>query len=188
MTKSLWMIAALASFATVQAAETTYAVDPNHTHATFKFQHLGLSTFTGKFAGATGTVELDTAAKTGVADVTFDARSISTGVAKLDEHLQSADFFDVQKFPTLNFKSKKFEFKGNKLVAVTGDLTVKGTPKPVTFTVDSFACKEHPMAKKPACGANAHATVKRSDFGMIQFIPAVSDEIPLDIEIEAIKK
>jgi polyisoprenoid-binding protein YceI len=187
MIRSLWLVAALAPMALAQAAET-YAVDPSHTHATFKFEHMGLSTFTGKFAGATGTLTLDQSAKTGVADITFDAKSIATGVPKLDEHLQGADFFDVQKFPTITFKSKKFEYKGNKLAAVSGDLTVKGIPKPVTFTVDSTACKEHPMAKKPACGANAHATVKRSDYGMIQFIPAVGDDIPLDIEIEAIKQ
>ena len=187
MARLFWFVVALAPFALVQAAET-YNVDPNHTHAIFKFQHLGLSTFSGKFAGATGIVTLDQATKTGAADITFDAKSISTGVPKLDQHLQTADFFDTEKFPTINFKSKKFEFKGNKVTSVQGDLTIKGVAKPVTLTVDSMNCKQHPMAKKPACGANAHTTVKRSDYGMIQFIPDVGDEIPLEIEVEAIRK
>lgn len=187
MNKLVPFLLMLSPFAAAHAADV-YTVDPNHTFASFQFKHLGFSTFTGKVGGASGTVTLDTAAKTGSADITLDANAIYTGVQKFDDHLKSPDFFDAKQFPKITFKSQKFTFSGDKLTSITGDLTLHGVTKPVTLTVDSFACKDHPMAKVPACGADARATVKRSDFGMSMYVPAVSDEIPLLIEIEAMRK
>jgi polyisoprenoid-binding protein YceI len=170
------------------SAADTYSVEPGHTSATFAFKHLGFSTFHGKFAQASGTVTIDQAGKKGEADISFDAKGITTGVPKLDEHLASKDFFDVEKYPKITFKSKDFTFTGNTLSEVKGDLTIHGVTKPVTLKVTSFACKDHPMMKVPACGADASTTIKRSEFGVGAFVPAVSDEIPLTIEIEALKK
>ena len=187
MTKFLPVLAMLAPLAAAHAADV-YNIDPNHTSATFQFKHLGFSTFTAKFAKTSGTVSLDPAAKTGSADITIDATSVTTGVPKFDEHLQSKDFFEVATYPTITFKSQKFQFNGDQLASVSGDLTIHGVTKPVTLTVTSFACKEHPMAKMPACGADAKTTIKRSEFGVGNFVPMVGDEIPLQIEIEAIKK
>jgi polyisoprenoid-binding protein YceI len=187
MNKLVPILLMITPLAASQAADV-YSVDPNHTFASFQFKHLGFSTFTAKVGGASGTVSLDTAAKTGSADITLDANAIYTGVQKFDDHLKSPDFFDVKKFPKITFKSQKFTFSGDKLTSIAGDLTVHGVTKPVTLTVDSMTCRDHPMAKVPACGADARATVKRSDFGMSMYVPAVADEITLLIGIEAMAK
>ena len=184
-------VAALAcSLATVtRAAEETYTVDTNHTHATFAFQHLGFSTFHGKVPAKGGTVVIDREARTGRVDVEFDPNAVATGVPKFEEHLRSADFFEVAKHPTATFKSSRMTFdQQGSPKTVEGELTIKGITKPVTLQVTSFHCGDHPMAKVPACGANATASIKRSDYGMSFALPAVPDEIGLEIEIEAMRK
>ena len=180
---------ALATATLAHAAEETYSIDTNHTHATFAFQHLGFSTFHGKVPARGGTVVIDREARTGRVDVEFDPNAVATGVPKFEEHLRSPDFFEVAKHPTANFKSSQITFdeKGAPKTVV-GDLTIKGITKPVTLQVNSFNCGTHPMAKVPACGANASASIKRSDYDMAFAIPAVPDEIKLEIEVEAMKK
>jgi polyisoprenoid-binding protein YceI len=180
---------ALATASLAQAAEETYSVDTNHTHATFAFEHLGFSTFHGKVPARGGSVVIDREARTGRVDVEFDPNAVATGVPKFEEHLRSPDFFEVAKHPTATFKSSQITFddKGTPKTVV-GDLTIKGITKPVTLQVNSFNCGTHPMAKVPACGANASASIKRSDYGMAFAIPAVPDEIKLEIEVEAMKK
>ena len=184
----LALLCALANGAAVQAAETTYSIDPNHTHATFAFQHLGFSTFYGKVPARAGTIVLDRAAKTGRIEVEFDPKAVATGVPKFEEHLRSADFFEVAKHPTASFKSSRITFENDVPKEVAGALTIKGISRPVTLQVHSFHCADHPMAKVPACGANATASIKRSDYGMEYGLPAVPDEIKLEIEVEAMQK
>jgi polyisoprenoid-binding protein YceI len=170
-------------------AADTYTIDANHTHATFTFQHLGLSAFDGKIPAQGGTIALDRAQKSGSIDVLFNLEGIATAVPKLDDHLNSADFFEVDKHPTATFKSSKITFEGNAPATVAGNLTIKNITKPVTLKVTSFECVDkHPMAKVPACGANATATIKRSDFDLGFALPAVRDEIALEIEVEAMRK
>jgi polyisoprenoid-binding protein YceI len=169
-----------------QAADV-YNIEPNHTSATFEFTHLGLSSFVGKFPKASGTVTLDAAKKQGSVDITFDVNAVSTGVPKFDDHLKSADFFEVSKHPTATFKSTEVKFQGDQVTSVAGNLTLKGITKPVVLKVTSMTCKDHPMMKRPACGANAETTIKRSEFGLGAYVPNVSDEIPLRIEIETVK-
>jgi len=183
------LASALGCASVARAAEETYSVDTNHTHASFAFQHLGFSTFHGKVPAKGGTVVVDRAARSGRVDVEFDPNAIATGVPKFEEHLRGADFFEVAKHPTATFKSSKMTFddKGAPKT-VAGDLTIKGITKPVTLQVTHFNCGDHPMAKVPACGANATASIKRSDYGMSFALPAVPDEIKLEIEIEAMKK
>ena len=182
------LLSTLASGAAVQAAETTYSIDPNHTHATFAFQHLGFSTFHGKVPARAGTIVLDRAAKSGRVDVEFDPKAVATGVPKFEEHLRSSDFFEVARHPTASFKSSKITFDNDVPKTIAGDLTIKGITRPVTLQVQSFHCADHPMAKVPACGANATASIKRSDYGMVYALPAVPDEIKLEIEVEAMQK
>ena len=172
----------------IARAAETYVIDPNHTHATFSFQHLGLSTFQGKIPAQSGTIMLDPQQKRGSVEVVFAPASVATGVPKFDEHLRSKDFFNVEKDPTASFEASRITFQGEAPATIVGDLTIKGVSKPVTLTVTSFHCGQHPMMKVPACGANAVATIKRSDYGMTYALPAVKDEIQLDIEIEATQK
>jgi polyisoprenoid-binding protein YceI len=184
----LLLAVACGSWVASAHAADTYSIDPNHTHATFAFQHLGFSTFHGKVPARTGTIVLDRSAKTGKIDVEFDPKALVTGVPKFDEHLRSGDFFEVAKHPSATFKSSKLTFENDAPKEVQGELTIKGITKPVTLRVNLFHCGDHPMAKVPACGANATASIKRSDFGMSYALPAVPDEIALEIEVEAMQK
>jgi polyisoprenoid-binding protein YceI len=102
--------------------------------------------------------------------------------------LQGEDFLDSAKYPAITYKSTKFNFNGDKLASVDGNLTIKGVTKPVKLDVTSFMCMPHPMLKKEACGANAVAKIKRSDFGAGKYAPHVSDEVTLGFSIEAIKE
>lgn len=179
---------ALASSLSAIAAPETYVADKNHTAARFEYNHFGYSTQQSRFDSTTGKVTIDRAAKTGSADITIDAKSINTGVEVFNGHLKGEDFFNVEKFPTITFKSSDFKFDGDKLASVSGDLTIKGITKPVTLTVTAFACQPHPMSKKDMCGANATAKIKRSDFNNGKYVPAVGDDVTLSIAIEAVKE
>jgi polyisoprenoid-binding protein YceI len=170
------------------AAPETYVVEPTHTMPRFEYSHFGYSTQLSKFEKTSGKIVLDRAAKSGSLDVVIDAKSINTGYALFNEHIQGEDYFDTAKYPTITFKSSKLKFDGDKLAAVEGDLTVKGVTKPVTLTLNSFLCMPHPMLKKDACGATATAKVKRSDFNMGKNVPYVSDEVTITIPVEAIKE
>ena len=185
----LALIAAATSLALTAPAfaADSYTADPTHTYPSFEINHLGFSTTRGSFEKSQGKITLDPAAKSGSIDITVDTASISTGLAKRDDHLRGEDFFNVAKFPTMTFKASKLRFSGDKLVGADGDLTLLGVTKPVSLTIDSFVCGNHPMNKKPLCGANATTTIKRSEWGMKAYVPAVSDEVKIAIQIEAFK-
>lgn len=170
------------------AAPETYTIDGTHTYPRFSYNHFGYSTQLSRFNKTSGTVVLDAAAKTGAVNITIDAKSVDTGYPTFDEHIQAADFLDTAQHPTATFKSTKVVFEGDKPVAVEGKLTLKGITRPVTLTVTSFQAMPHPMLKKPAIGANAWTTVKRSDFNMAKYAPHVGDEVRIDIAIEAIRQ
>lgn len=187
MQKSLAaLIVSLAAAAPALAAPVTYTVDNTHTFPRFSYSHFGYSTQLSRFDTTRGSVVFDAAAKTGSVDITIDAKSVNTGYATFNEHIQGEDFLDTAKFPTATFKSTKVIFKGDKPVKVEGNLTLKGVTKPVTLTVTSFQSMPHPMLKKPAIGANAFTVVKRSDFGAGKYAPYVGDEVRIDIALEAI--
>jgi len=169
------------------AATENYTIDPRHTFPIYEVNHLGFSTQRGRFNTTSGKVSLDRAAKSGTIQVTVDTSSISSGVQKLDEHLRGEDFFDVAQHPTMTFKSSNLKFNGDVPVAAEGEITIRGITKPLTLTITSFKCGPNPVAKKDACGADANATVKRSDFGMKYALPALGDDVKLLINVEALK-
>lgn len=187
--KRLATLAALTVVAvSAHAAPETFVIDNAHTYPHFSYSHFGFSTQTHKFDKTAGTIVLDRATKTGSADITIDATSVNTGFALFNEHIQAADFFDTAKYPKITFKSDTMTFQGDAPASLVGNLTIKGVTKPVTLAVTHFHCMPHPMLKFMACGANATAKVKRSDFNMGKYAPNVSDEITLSLAIEAIKQ
>jgi polyisoprenoid-binding protein YceI len=187
--KKLAILAVAATLSTAAFAATeTYVIDNAHTYPRFEYNHLGYSIQVSRFDKTSGKITLDRAAKTGSVDVTIDAKSVNTGLALFNEHIQAEDYFHTAKYPTITFKSGNLKFDGDKLVAVDGDLTVKGVTRPVTLTVTSFHCMPHPMLKKDACGANATTKIKRSEFNAGKSAPFVSDEVTLTIPVEAIKQ
>ena len=163
-------------------------VDSNHSFPSFSYNHLGYSIQMSRFDKATGTVTLDKAAKTAAVDIVIDTKSVNTGSATFNEHIQGEDFLDTAKHPTATFKSTKVVFEGDKPVSIDGNLTLKGVTKPVTLKVTSFHAMPHPMLKKDAIGANATTKVKRTDFNMGKNVPYVGDEVTIDIALEAIKQ
>ena len=169
-------------------AAETFSIDPTHTAPRFEYSHFGYSNQLHRFDKTSGTIVFDRAAKTGKVDVTIDAKSINTGYATFNEHIQAEDFFDTAKYPTITFKSKKVVFNGEKPAKVEGDLTIKGVTKPVTLDITSFHAMPHPIAKKDAIGANATVKIKRSEFNMPKYTPYVSDDVTLTIAVEAIKE
>lgn len=191
---ALALIAAAAASAGIAAPET-YLLDPTHTLPGFAVNHLGMSTVRGLFEGASGKVVIDRAARTGSIELKIATATVYTGFGKAtgagrsrDEHLRSADFFNVAEFPEMSFKSTKIHFTGDAPDSIEGTLTLLGVSKPVTLKVDSFKCGANPMSKKEMCGADVSGTIKRSDFGMKYALPAVGDEVTLNIEFEGDKE
>ncbi|WP_313494704.1 YceI family protein [Stenotrophomonas sp.] len=172
--------------AAIQIAAGTYKLDPTHTDVLVQWSHMGFSNPSAHFGNADGTLVYDAAdvGKSSV-EVTLPLSGLNSFTAKFDEHLRSADFFDAAKFPTATFKSTKVEAAGTNKLTVTGDLTVKGITKPVVLDVTVNGAGEHPMAKVPSVGFDATTTLKRSDFGVGAYAPAVSDDVKVRITTEA---
>lgn len=170
------------------AAPETFVIDATHTFARFSYSHFGYSTQLSHFNKTSGKISIDRAAKTGSVDVSIDTTSVETGFPVFNGHIQGEDFLNTEKYPTATFKSRKVNFDGDKVASVAGDLTIKGVTKPVTLTLTSFQCMPHPMLKKDACGANATAVIKRSEFNAGKYAPYVGDDVTLTIAVEAIKE
>ena len=192
MNKTTRLTLAAAAFATLSsvatAAPETFVIDGSHTFPRFSYSHFGLSTQLSRFNKTTGKIVLDKEARTGSVDVVIDMKSVDTGYAVFNGHLQGEDFFDTEKFATATFKSTKVRFEGDKPVAVDGNLTIKGVSKPVTLALSSFQLMAHPMLKKDAIGANATTKISRTEFNAGKYAPYVGDEVTIDIAVEAIKE
>jgi polyisoprenoid-binding protein YceI len=180
------LLTALAAPAAFAADE--YTMDPSHSQIRFGWNHFGFSNIEAQFAKFESKLVLDPQdwSKSSV-DVTIPVDSVDSGVAKLDEHLKGADFFDAAKFPTITFKSTKVEQAGDGALKVSGDLTIHGVTKPAVLDVTINKVGTHPMAGGEAAGFDAKTTIKRSDFGVGKYAPNVSDEIRIAITTETHK-
>lgn len=169
------------------AAPVTYDIDSNHTYPTFEADHLGgLSFWRGKINSTSGTVTLDKEAQTGTVNVTMDMNSIDFGHEGLNDHAKTPDIFDTAQFPTATYTGRLANFRDGAPTAVEGELTLHGVTRPVTLEVHQFLCKPHPMMMREVCGADASATLDRSDFG-VTFGQGMFDMgVTLRISIEAI--
>jgi polyisoprenoid-binding protein YceI len=175
------------SFSATTVADS-YTVDPRHTFPSFEVDHLGFSIQRGRFNRTEGKITLAPASGIGGSiDIAIDAASISTGLADLEKHLRGEDFLDTNRFPKILFKSRQLTFDKDRLIGADGDLTLHGVTKPVHLTVDRFHCGMNLISMKNVCGANATATIKRSDFGVDKYAPALADDVKVVIQIEAIK-
>ena len=188
MQRTTLLIAAMACSGLVHAAPEVYVIDNNHTFPNFSYNHLGYSVQMSRFDTTSGKIVIDRAAKTGNVDIEILTTSVNTGSKLFNEHIQEADFLDTKQFPKAQFKSEKMVFDGDKPARVEGQLTLKGITRSVTLDVANFHCMPHPMKKKDACGANVSAVIKRSEFNMGKYVPAVGDEVTLTIAVEALKE
>ena len=168
------------------ASAASYNIDARHTQVLFTYSHFGLSHQVGRLMEVSGTFDFDPAqpAKSSI-DVQVPMSSLSTGIAKLDAHMNGPDMFDAEKFPTASFKSGKVTVLGKDRLSVAGELTIRGVTKPVSFDVTINKAETDPVRKTAAAGFDASTTIKRSDFGIGFMLPKVADEVKLSISMEA---
>jgi len=173
--------------ATPAVAQEVYVLDARHTSPMFEVTHIGFSQQRGIFGSTTGKVTIDRTAKKGMIDVSIAAASLVMAPS-LQNLVKGDEFLNVEKFPTMTYKSADLVFDGDNLVGANGEFTLLGVTKPVALKVTSFKCAPNPFNKRPMCGGEATATLKRTDFGMKAALGAASDEIRIVIPFEAAKE
>ena len=168
------------------AAPEKFILDKPHTQIIFSVSHMGLSHSFGKFTDYEGAINLDeNTPDQSSTEITIKTASLDLDDDKWNEHMKGKDFFDVEKFPVMTFKSTKIEKTGDHTANLTGDLTLLGVTKPVTLAVVHNKTGKHPMKDVRATGFSATGTIKRSDFGMKYGLPMVGDDVKIIIEAEA---
>lgn len=186
LTVQLGLLSLLALPFAATAADS-YQLDPNHTYVLWHAQHFGFSTQTGKFR-ATGTLLLDEKnVENSKVNVKIKMADLATGVPEFDKHLQRTLFFNVSKFPEATFVSDKITVVDAEHVDMAGTLTFLGVKKPLTLAVTLNKKGVSPLTDKYTLGFTAKTEIKRSDFGMNALIPNISEQVPIDIQVEAIK-
>ncbi|MBL0320417.1 MAG: YceI family protein [Alphaproteobacteria bacterium] len=166
-------------------AAETYKLDPNHTAVVWHISHFGFSNPSGKFMNIVGTLVLDEKKpENSKIEVAIPTDGGVSGVPKLDEHLKTKDFFNVEKYPSATYVSNSVEMTGKDTAKVHGKLTLLGVTKPVVLDVKLNKIGDNMMKKKTA-GFTATAQIKRSDFGMTTYLPGLGDDVTLSIETEA---
>jgi polyisoprenoid-binding protein YceI len=177
------------------AFASTWTIDPDHSNVGFKVRHLMVSNVKGNFDKHTGTVELDDKDITrSKVEVTIDTASINTNVQKRDDHLRSADFFDVAKYPTMTFASKKVANAGKNKLKITGDLTLHGVTRQVVLDAELLSKESKDPWGNIRRGTTATTKIDRKDFGLTWNKAletggvVVGDEITITLEIEMIRK
>lgn len=171
-----------------------WVIDNGHSSITFSARHMMLSTVRGRFNTFTGTVDFNEAepAKSAV-DVTIDVVSIESKDEKRDGHLKSGDFFDVENFPKMSFKSTSVEKLGDNTAKLHGNLTIKDVTKPVVLNVEYHGQAKAPWGTTSAC-FHANTKINREDFGLTWNMPLetggvlVGKEIKIEIDIEVVKQ
>jgi polyisoprenoid-binding protein YceI len=181
-------LASLLAFTSMQLDATTYTLEPDYTQGVFRWDHLGFSSPAAQFSQGQGTLEFDEINPTHSSVlVTIPLSTLHTGVPALDEDFRSPTFFDTQRFPSAMFRSTKVEKASANRLSVTGELTLHGVTKPVVLDVRIVKIGSNPRTRLPTIGFDAITTVKRSDFGLGQYVPQVSDEIRLEIIAQAVE-
>lgn len=182
-------VAACVAAAPATAQQQRYVIDPMHTFVSFEVLHFGTSTVRARFDRKDGHVLLDRKARTGQAEITIDARSVSSGIADFDAHLRSKDFLDVERTPEAKFIGTQFRFEGDRLAAVEGTLTLLGRTRPITLKALRFNCYDSPILKAEVCGGDFETTIMRSRWGMNWGIDmGVPDEVRLQVQVEAARR
>lgn len=183
------LVAATFGATAAMAAPASYEFDPSHSQVVFDYNHMGFSISTAIVNGVTGKVVLDPEApQNSSVEATVPLSNLHSISPDMDKHLFSADFFGTdQATAVATFKSTKVELDGDKEAKVTGDLTLNGVTKPVVLEVELNQLGNHPMSGKEVAGFEAETTIKRTDFNLGKFAPAVSDELDIKIAVEAAK-
>jgi polyisoprenoid-binding protein YceI len=176
-----------AATAAAQAAPVTYNVDPSHTYPSFEADHMGISTWRGKFDRSSGAITMDRDAGTGTVTIVVDMASADFGLPALDKTAKGPELFDVKKYPKATFKGTLEDFTDGAPTRAVGTLELHGRTNPVTLEIRKFKCIPHPMYKREDCGADVYATIDREQFGMdAGKAYGFSMAVDLRIQVEAI--
>ena len=162
-------LAAAALFAAsvaAQAAPVTYNLDPMHTYPSFEADHMGISTWRGKFDRSAGSITMDREAGTGSLTIVVDMKSADFGLEAMNKAAKGKELFDVAKYPKATFKGTLEGFTDGVPSRAVGTLEMHGKTNPVTLEIKKLKCIPHPMFKREACGADVYATLDREQFGM----------------------
>ncbi|WP_299041132.1 YceI family protein [uncultured Tateyamaria sp.] len=186
--KSLLLATALATSASFAFAAERYTLDSSHSQVLFSYNHLGFSTTWGMFSGFEGEImfDQDNPANSSVT-VSMPTKSMFTGWEQRDGHFMSADFFGATDEDLITFTSTAIEVTGEGTAKITGDLTMNDVTKSVVLDATLNQAGSNPLNQKDWAGFNATTTLLRSDFGVGAFAPAVSDEVQVQISVEAEK-
>jgi len=184
----LLAVSALMVGAPAAAQSSQWQLDPAHSSAQFAVRHMGISNVRGTFTKLSGTARYDPVDfKNDSVEVTIEVASVDSRVEMRDSDLRSDHFFDVQKYPTLTFRSTKVESAGTDKLKVTGELTIRGITKPVTLDVDGPSKPVKDGQGRLHMGVSATATVNRTDFGMTGYQGIVGNEVTLTIDAELVQ-
>ncbi len=166
-----------------------YTFDKAHTQIIFFVNHLGFSNSEGEFLDFDGHYLFDRAdpSKSSV-EVTINTAGIDMDDQAWDDHMKNEDFFNVEKFPAMTFKSTAIEVTGENTANITGDLTILGVTKPVTLATTHNKSGKHPFGDKYVSGFSATAKIKRSEFGMNYGLPMIADDVDIRIEVEGVRE
>lgn len=162
-----------------------YRFDASHSKITWSVNHLGFSTYVGQFSKVEGDLTLDPRAPADARlSVTVDTASVGTLNGALDNHLKAPDFLDVARYPTATFKATRIALTGERTADITGDLTLHGVTRPVVVKARFNQAGPNPLNKTYTIGFDGEAVIKRSDFGIDTYVPAIGDEVTLKLEAE----
>lgn len=160
----------------------TYRLDPGHTVPQFSLDHLWFFTERGRFTRVEGSLEYDAGQASGRLEVVIDARSLDTDNEARDAILKGPDWFDVERYPSIVFRSQRFLFEQGRLAAIEGSLTMLGVAQPMRLEIARIQCGSTPASAKQTCSADARGTLRRSRFGMHSGLPFIGDEVRLRIQ------
>ncbi|MDQ0324235.1 polyisoprenoid-binding protein YceI [Rhodopseudomonas julia] len=166
----------------------TYQVDPDHTQVTWTVNHLGFSMLEGLFGASEGSITIDPKNPSGAkVEVTFPIDAVRVTLPEFGEHLQSAEFFNAAQYPAARFVSTSVTVAEGNKATIVGDLTIKDQTKPVTIDAVLVGAGTNPMTDSLNFGFYGSTTIKRSDFGLGAYAPAVSDDVQLEINAAFVK-
>ncbi len=173
---------------------STWTLDTAHSYANFSAKHMMITTVRGSLAVVSGTIEFDPANPAAASvEATLDATSVNTGMGDRDGHLKSPDFLDVANHPTITFKSTKVEPTGDNTARITGDLTIRGTSKPVVMEAEFLGAGKDPFSGADKAGFTASTAINREDWGLTWNVGLeaggwlVGKELKISLDVEAVK-
>ena len=168
------------------AEPVVYRIDGAHTRAEFTIEHLGVFNAQGRFGAVSGRIVFDAVAHAGSIDLDIPVSSVATGYEMRDDFIRGVTMFDAARYPSMRFRSSRFEFDGDRLVRVDGELTLRDVARPVSFDVLRIECGHE--ARREACTAEAEGAIRRREFGMDNWWPLIGDAVALRLRLNAVRE